>query len=47
MEVIEKPLDVSVMSSLKSHFSKVCRKFLSDNPGHVITEGDLAKLGLG
>ena len=29
------------MSSLKSHFSKVCRKLLSDNPGRVITEGDL------
>ena len=30
---IIQPLDVSVMSSLKLHFSKVCRRFLANNAG--------------
>ena len=38
------PLDVSVMSSLKMHFGKACKQFLSQNTGRVITEGDLASL---
>jgi len=38
------PLDVSVMSSLKLHFSKACKQFLSENPGCVITEYDISRL---
>ena len=38
------PLDVSVMSSLKLHFGKACKQFMAENPGRVITEGDLASL---
>ena len=41
---ILQPLDVSIMSSLKLQFSKVCRRFLAKNPGRVITEQDLAGL---
>ena len=41
---ILQPLDVSIMSSLKLHFSKVCRRFLVNNAGRVITEQDLAGL---
>ena len=32
------------MSSLKMHFGKVCKQFLSQNVGRVIAEGDLASL---
>ena len=38
------PLDVSVMSSLKAHFGKVCKHFLMENPRRIITEDDLASL---
>lgn len=41
---ILQPLDVSVMSSLKCHFRKACKDFMSKNPGRVITEADLAGL---
>ena len=39
---ILQPLDVSVMSSLKLHFSKACKDFLAKNPGQVITEYDIS-----
>ena len=39
---ILQPLDVSVMSSLKLHFSKACKHFLAKNPGRVITEYDIS-----
>ena len=39
-----KPLDVSVMSSFKHHFSKVCKQFITKNPGRVVTEADLVSL---
>ena len=39
---ILQPLDVSVMSSLKLHFSKACKDFLAKNPGRVITEYDIS-----
>ena len=35
---------MSVMSSLKCHFGKACKDFMSKNPGRVITEADLAGL---
>ena len=41
---ILQPLDVSVMSSLKLHFSKACKDFLAKNPGRVITEYDISGL---
>ena len=41
---ILQPLDVSVMASLKSHFSKACKRFLVQNPGRAITEADIAGL---
>ena len=43
---ILQPLNVSIMSSLKLQFSKVCRRFLAKNAGHVLTELDyLERLG--
>ena len=36
------PLDVSVMSSLKLHFSKACKDLLAKNPGRVITEYNIS-----
>ena len=41
---ILQPLDVSVMSSFKLHFSKACKQFMTKNPGRVVTEADLASL---
>ena len=41
---ILQPLDVSVMSSFKLHFSKTCKLFMTKNSGRVITEADLANL---
>ena len=38
------PLDVSVMSSFKLHFSKACREYLVNNPGKVITENNISEL---
>ena len=35
---------MSVVSSLKCHFGKACKDFMSKNPGRVITEADLAGL---
>ena len=42
--LILQPLDVSVMGSLKSHIGKTRKQFLMQNPGRIITEGDLADL---
>ena len=38
------PLDVGVFKSLKSNYSKQCQKFLSANPGRVISTEDIASL---
>ena len=39
---ILQPFDVSVISSLKLHFSEVCRQFLVNNPGRVVTEYNIS-----
>lgn len=41
---ILQPLDVGVFKSLKANYSKACRKYLSDNPGRVITTEAIASL---
>lgn len=41
---ILQPLDVGVFKSLKSHYSKECRKYLADHPGQVITSQYIAYL---
>ena len=41
---ILQPLDVSVMSGVKNHFGKAGEQFMTQNPGRVITEADLAGL---
>ena len=38
------PLDVGVFKSLKSHYSKECKKYLADHPGQVITTEYIACL---
>ena len=38
------PLDVGVFKSLKSNYSVVCKKYLSNHPGQVITTDVLASL---
>ena len=38
------PLDVAVFKSFKSHFAKTCRKYMSNNPGRVITTEAIAAL---
>ena len=38
------PLDISVFKSLKSNFSAVCKKYISDEPGRVVTTDALASL---
>ena len=39
---ILQPLDIGVLKSFKSHFSRACTKFMADNPGWVITTDVLA-----
>ena len=41
---ILQPLDVGVFKSLKSHYSRECRKYLMDHPGQVITPHNIASL---
>ena len=38
------PLDVGVFKSLISFYSKVCEKFMVDNPGCVVRSENLASL---
>ena len=38
------PLDVGVFKSFKSHFSKACSKYMSSQPGRVVTTDILASL---
>ena len=41
---ILQPLDVGVFKSFKTHFSKACSRYISANPGRVITADKLASL---
>ena len=41
---ILQPLDVGVFKSLKSNYSKACKKHLATHPGRVITSDILASL---
>ena len=41
---ILQPLDVGVFKSLKSFYSKECRKYVNDRPGTVITTGIISML---
>lgn len=38
------PLDVGVFKAFKSYFSKACSRYMSNNPGRVITPDKLASL---
>ena len=38
------PLDVGILKSFKSHFSKACSKYMSQHPGRVVTADKLASL---
>ena len=42
--LIPQPLDVGVFKSLKSYYSKECRKYLAAHPGQVITMVSIAYL---
>jgi len=41
---ILQPLDVGVFKSLKANYSKACRKYISENPGRVVTTEAVASL---
>ena len=41
---ILQPLDIGVFKSFKSHFSKACHRFITTNPGKVITTDIIASL---
>ena len=41
---LPQPLDLGVFKSLKSNFSKACKKCLAANPGQVVTTNHLAQL---
>ena len=41
---ILQPLDVSVFKSFKTHFAKVCHKYIAKHPGQVITTDMIASL---
>lgn len=41
---ILQPLDVGVFKSLKAHYSKACKQYLTANPGRVVTTDVIASL---